>query len=94
MRPCQPENSPPSSAPAAIAATSRPTVPGPPPYQSPAMAGNSALGWASTMAARSEKKVIRMFGRVPRKRSPSSTEARPRAPSARSGFIDGSFHIA
>lgn len=79
-RACQPENSPPSSAPAAIAATIRPTVFASSPYQSTAMAGNSAFGCASTMAAMSVKKVIRMLGRVPRKRSPSATEALPALP--------------
>lgn len=94
IRPCQPEKSPPSSEPMAGAATSRPTVLASPPYQSRAMAGKSALGWARTIAARSEKKVIRMLGRVPRKRSPSSTEARPPPSSVRSGRMAGSRHIA
>ncbi len=94
MRPSQPENSPPRTAPTAGAATSRPTVLASPANQRTATAGNSARGWASTIAARSEKKVIRRFGRVARKRSPSRTEARRGGPSPWSGRIAGSRHIA
>ncbi len=47
------------------------------------------------MAHRSLKKVIRRLGRVPRKRSPSMTDARSAPlPVFRSGSIEGSRHIA
>lgn len=95
IRPSQPENTPPSSAPRAGAATSIPVVRASPPYQSTATTGKRARGWARTIAHRSVKKVIRRFGRVPRNRSPSRTEARlPVSPSCRSGSIEGSRHIA
>lgn len=52
-------------------------------------------GWARTIAHRSVKKVIRRLGRVPRKRSPSRTEARlPVSLFCRSGSIEGSRHMA
>ena len=63
-RPSQPENVPPITAPTAVAASSMPTVRAPPPNHRAATAGNSARGWASTMADRSEKNVMRRLGRV------------------------------
>lgn len=94
-RPSQPENTPPSSAPTAGAATSRPVVRASPPYQSSATAGYNARGYARTIAHMSEKKVIRRLGRPARNRRPSTTEARlRRSPSGPSGSIAGSRHIA
>ncbi len=96
MRLSQPENTLPSRAPSAGAATSSPVVFASPPNHTTATTGKSARGWASTMALRSLKKVIRRLGRVPRKRRPSITDARPVlfSPSFRPGSIEGSRHIA
>ena len=94
------ENSPARNAPAAIAASSTPTAASPPPSTTAPMAGSRARGNAVVMATMSARKVIRRFGREPRKRRPSTTEARPpRVPEAaaaspRCGGRDGSRHTA
>jgi hypothetical protein len=72
-----PENIALTTAPMAIDAVKMPTVRAPPPYTFAASAGKSARGIAKIMAHMSARKVMSTFGRVRRKRRPSSTERGP-----------------
>src|SRR5262249_19899354 len=92
-RPIHPEDSPPTTAPSAIAAYSQPTAPGPPNRRS-AASGNSARGIASTMAAMSTTNDISSTGRPAMKRRPSTTERSPGRLPPPSGGSRGSLTVA
>ena len=86
----QPEVAAPSSAPIDGADASSPTVPAPPWNQVTPIAGNNARGMPKTIALMSTRNVMSRFLRGPRKRSPSSTDAKPGRDAPPSGGMAGS----
>ena len=97
MRMNVPENTPAITDPAARDAVSSPTVSWSPPSTDAPSTGNRTRGIANTMAAMSSRKVMRRFGRVARKRKPSTTERNPALvapPSPGSGGSGGSLYMA